>query len=354
MPRMYLIILAAALVMPRVAPMAPALKDRAAPALKDRAHVSYEEATRATWRSAKFWDAFHAGRDLERPELARFRAFCDNLRDERNVGVLTVEPSGRTVDEQYRFPGLDGADGANAQNAAGLHEWMGGLCAAAATAQRELEESLANVEGAPLSPDHLGGAATERRGEVAQGASAWNRMGWLGSQYLPLRSAPDAWARTTAALRRGGVPAGHRFCGISRQAAGCRGKVHSDHHNFVLSTLTPLRGCTAATGIELDGAPTPLLDGAGGAPGATVVLDNTYDHVVYNDATSDAVDRFVLIVETWHPALTNAEREALSDLFALRDLFGLLEHKRAPFGISDEAATALLDRGARLDDWRLL
>ena len=79
-----------------------------------------------------------------------------------------------------------------------------------------------------------------------------------------------------------------------------------------------------------------------------------YDHVVYNDATSDAVDRFVLIVETWHPALTNAEREALSDLFALRDLFGLLEHKRAPFGISDEAATALLDRGARLGDWRLL
>ena len=39
MPRTYLIILAA-LVMPRVAPMAPALKDRAAPALKDRAHVS--------------------------------------------------------------------------------------------------------------------------------------------------------------------------------------------------------------------------------------------------------------------------------------------------------------------------
>ena len=39
----------------------------------------------------------------------------------------------------------------------------------------------------------------------------------------------------------------------------------------------------------------------------------------------------MLIVETWHPALTLYERRAMSDLFALRDLFGFLEHKRAPF-----------------------
>ena len=81
----------------------------------------------------------------------------------------------------------------------------------------------------------------------------------------------------------------------------------------------------------------------------------------------------MLIVETWHPALTRLEQRAMSDLFALRDLFGrapvrrflggrqrvphrLLEFKRAPFGISDEAATSLLESGGgvRLDDWRLL
>ena len=62
----------------------------------------------------------------------------------------------------------------------------------------------------------------------------------------------------------------------------------------------------------------------------------------------------MLIVETWHPALTLVEQRAMSDLFALRDLFGLLEHKRAPFGISDSAAQALLEGGVQLDDWRLL
>ena len=147
-------------------------------------------------------------------------------------------------------------------------------------------------------------------------------MSWKGSQYLPLRSAANAWTATTAALRRHAVPAAHRFCGISRQAAGCRGKLHSDHHNFVLSTLTPLRGCTKATGIVLDGVETPLLDGDGGNPGATVLVDNTFDHQVYNDLTEDPEDRYVLIVETWHPALTLYERRAMSDLFALRDLFG--------------------------------
>ena len=181
-------------------------------------------------------------------------------------------------------------------------------------------------------------------------------MSWKGSQYLPLRSASNAWTETTKALRRHAVPAAHRFCGISRQAAGCRGKLHSDHHNFVLSTLTPLRGCTKATGIVLDGVETPLLDGDCGNPGATVLVDNTFDHQVYNDLTETPEDRYVLIVETWHPALTLYERRAMSDLFALRDLFGLLEHKRAPFGVSDAAAASLLESGGgvRLDDWRLL
>merc|ERR1719486_429638 len=142
-------------------------------------------------------------------------------------------------------------------------EWFdeGGLREAAAAACGELDAALATE--APLAADHGEGFAEERRA----GASAWNRMSWKGSQYLPLRSASNAWTETTKALRRHAVPAAHRFCGISRQAAGCRGKVHSDHHNFVLSTLTP------------------LIDGDGGDPGATVLVDNTFDHQVYNDLT---------------------------------------------------------------------
>ena len=324
-------------------------------ALKTQKTASYEDTWQATWRSPKFWDAFaQSTPDLARPELERFRGLCTNLRERDNVGRLTRETNGQTIDEQYRFPGVSGGRRANGANLAGAPrmEWFdeGGLREAAAAACGELEAALSTE--APLAADHGEGFAEERKA----GASAWNRMSWKGSQYLPLRSASNAWTETTKALRRHAVPAAHRFCGISRQAAGCRGKVHSDHHNFVLSTLTPLRGCTKATGIVLDGVETPLIDGSEGNPGATVLVDNTFDHQVYNDLTDTPEDRYVLIVETWHPALTLYERRAMSDLFALRDLFGLLEHKRAPFGVSDAAAASLLESGGgvRLDDWRLL
>jgi hypothetical protein len=50
---------------------------------------------------------------------------------------------------------------------------------------------------------------------------------------------------------------------------------------------------------------------------------------VYNDGMAD---RFVLMCEVWHPALTPAEREALVTLFALKDRFTLLELKQRPWG----------------------
>lgn len=332
-----------------------------AAALQKPQTASYEDTWQATWSSRKFWDAFgQSTPDLGRPELANFRGLCSNLQNGDNIGRLTREQNGQTINEQYRFPGVSrghagvapAADGCLLEHTPRM-EWFaaGGLQAAAEAACYELDKSLQD-ECKPLLADHGADFVEERK----TGDSAWNRMSWKGSQYLPLRSAENAWTQTTAALRKHEVPAAHRFCGISRQAAGCRGKVHSDHHNFVLSTLTPLRGCTAATGILLDGVETPILDGINGAPGATVLVDNTFDHQVYNDLNENAADRYVLIVEAWHPSLTLVERRAMSDLFALRDLFGLLEHKHAPFGVSDSAAASLLESGGgvRLDDWRLL
>ena len=56
---------------------------------------------------------------------------------------------------------------------------------------------------------------------------------------------------------------------------------------------------------------------------------NPNPHQVYNDGVAD---RFVLMCEVWHPALTPAEREALVTLFALKDRFTLLELKQRPWG----------------------
>ena len=86
-------------------------------ALKTQKTASYEDTWQATWRSPKFWDAFaQSTPDLARPELERFRGLCTNLRERDNVGRLTRETNGQTIDEQYRFPGV--TEGRHANGAA--------------------------------------------------------------------------------------------------------------------------------------------------------------------------------------------------------------------------------------------
>ena len=119
-------------------------------ALKTQKTASYEDTWQATWRSPKFWDAFaQSTPDLARPELARFRGLCTNLRERDNVGRLTRETNGQTIDEQYRFPGVSEGRHANGANLAGAPrmEWFdeGGLREAAAVGG-ELRE--ADVERA--------------------------------------------------------------------------------------------------------------------------------------------------------------------------------------------------------------
>ena len=70
------------------------------------------------------------------------------------------------------------------------------------------------------------------------------------------------------------------------------------------------------------------------------MLDNTFKHVVYNEANED---RFVLMVEIWHPALTEAEREALATTFAVKDRFTLLRLRQCPWGFSEAELTRAIE-----------
>ena len=227
-----------------------------------------------------------ARRTSRGPNSRRFRGLCTNLRERDNVGRLTRETNGQTIDEQYRFPGVSEGRHANGANLAGTPrmEWFdeGGLREAAAAACGELDAALSTE--APLAADHKRGL---RRGEESR------RVG-LEPHVLEGVAVPTAAVGikcldgddggAAPARRAGGAPLLRHLApgrGLPRQAP-------LDHHNFVLSTLTPLRGCTKATGIVLDGVETPLLDGEGGNPGATVLVDNTFDHQVYNDLTEDS------------------------------------------------------------------
>lgn len=106
-----------------------------------------------------------------------------------------------------------------------------------------------------------------------------------------------------------------------------------------------------------DGACGVAVPGSGErklSDGEVVVLDNTFKHFVYNDHSTD--DRFVLMVEVWHPSLTEAERQAMATTFAVKDKFTLMSLRQCPWGFSDEELSRAIESKdyQQLDFWRSL
>jgi aspartyl/asparaginyl beta-hydroxylase (cupin superfamily) len=63
--------------------------------------------------------------------------------------------------------------------------------------------------------------------------------------------------------------------------------------------------------------------------GKLLTLDTSFVHSTRNDSTNnDEDDRHVLIIDFWHPELTEAEREALTFIYDLRNQF---ESGQVPF-----------------------
>jgi hypothetical protein len=112
----------------------------------------------------------------------------------------------------------------------------------------------------------------------------------------------------------------------------------------MLSTLTPVL-CPEGCGIVVDGTDAVIQD-------EPVILDNTFLHHVYNRHSD--IDRFVLMSECWHPALTLQDREAIAKLFAVKDRFTVLELELAPWGYDDDSLEFAISTGAvrGLDFWK--
>ena len=179
-----------------------------------------------------------------------------------------------------------------------------------------------------------------------EAASEWNRAAWFGWQFMSLRDAKPWMPKTIRALDKSSVPLAHRFIGIARQRPECRGTLHSDRRNYLLSTLTGLQVPTGQCAVVVPGVGERML-----ADGEVVVLDNTFKHFVYNNAKDD---RFVLMAEVWHPELTAAERSAIATTFAVKDKFTLTKLRQCPWGFSDDELSRALASGqyTEIDFWR--
>lgn len=334
---------------------------------------AFSATTDSSSSSSVYWNQYSAARDLDQaafesglfwsdidanipdwrtaPALARFRGFCDNLKSETPGKVLEL-PNGQQLLAQYFYPGLSDHDRKDdsipdrrpypTEDYAELRKLREKLeRKVAPVGQRELEKLL---EARPLISDDAG---TETIGEDGD---TWQRAAWYGWQYLSLRGAQKFMPKTAIALRKamggsGSLGPAHRFVGLARQKKQCKGVVHSDERNYMLSTLTPI-AAPKNCGIIVGGIDAPLVTG-----GSPVILDNTFPHYVYNDSDED---RFCLMSECWHPALNSMERDALATLFAVKDRFTVLELRLAPWGYDDDDLGAALKSGAvnELDYWK--
>lgn len=124
--------------------------------------------------------------------------------------------------------------------------------------------------------------------------------------------------KTSELMRSLNIPFAVRGVCFARQAAGSGVQPHSDGRNFILTSHLGLKvpeGCWMKAGEETQSW----------EEGKLTTLDTSFEHSTGNPTD---LDRHVLIIDFWHPELTEAERAALEFVYDLRNKF---ENGNIPF-----------------------
>jgi aspartyl/asparaginyl beta-hydroxylase (cupin superfamily) len=119
-------------------------------------------------------------------------------------------------------------------------------------------------------------------------------------------------------LRELQIPFAVRGVCFARQAPGSGVQPHSDGRNFILTAHLGLKipsDCWMQVGNEK----------RGWKEGKLTILDTSFVHSTGNPSSED---RHVLIIDFWHPGLTEAERAALEFVYDTRNKF---ENGLVPF-----------------------
>lgn len=173
------------------------------------------------------------------------------------------------------------------------------------------------IEGLPYVQGELADLLEEQE-EALISDSVQNDVmgtGWSGfrlqrlGDWIPKNC--EQFPQTVQLLKESGAPLAMRGVIIARQVPGSGVAPHSDGRNFFLTAhfgLSIPEDCSITCGgqerkWEEDGC---------------IVLDTSFKHSTRNDSDED---RFVLIVDFWHPDLTQPEREALEYIYDFRTKF---------------------------------
>ena len=166
----------------------------------------------------------------------------------------------------------------------------------------------------------------ERDRELFNADSAWQNQimgaGWsaIRLQRLGVWNMDNCkeFPQTYELLRSLRIPLAVRGVCFARQAPGSGVGEHSDGRNFILTSHLGLKvpsDCWIKVGGER----------RGWSEGKLTTLDTSFVHSTGNPTDEE---RHVLILDFWHPELTEAERAALTYVYDLRNKF---ESGKIPF-----------------------
>jgi len=138
----------------------------------------------------------------------------------------------------------------------------------------------------------------------------------------------EIFERTRRAVTESGAPLSVRNVLFARQAGGGQGiREHTDGRNFILTAHLGVKVPSTKTGeCESD----QLYLSVGGErrrweEGKCLVFSTSYLHSTWNDSDGD---RVVLLVDFWHPDVTEVEREFLRRVYEMKREFRERDSKR--------------------------
>lgn len=128
------------------------------------------------------------------------------------------------------------------------------------------------------------------------------------------------------------IPLAVRGVCFARQAPGSGVQPHSDGRNFILTSHLGLKipkDCWIQVGNER----------RGWTEGKLTTLDTSFTHSTGNPSDSD---RHVLIIDFWHPELSEAERASLEYVYDLRNKFesGVIPFRKPKSSKQEEGGLA--------------
>ena len=259
-------------------------------ALTERQQQFFEDVEAGLFDIEAFW--LKKGQDIDR--VRRFKKSA--------VGEILPpigDVSGHEPSEEH-IEGLTAKPFWDAATEPDLFPWAQELEEKSSIIRVEFEESL-------------------RRTEAFASDSVWQNQvmgeGWsaIRLQRLGVWNTENCqkFPETFELLRSLNIPLAVRGVCFARQAAGSGVQSHSDGRNFILTSHLGLKipeGCWIQVGDQR----------RGWEEGKLTTLDTSFSHSTGNPSDSD---RHVLIIDFWHPELTEAERAALEFVYDLRNKF---------------------------------